>query len=228
MNIDRLFSLAEQARNLGGRHESLGSRDWYSIKNAKTDTATLDIYGPIGISYDGEGVTAAQFVKDLRDVTASSLDVHINSPGGLVFDGVTIYGALKSHKSTVNVSIDGLAASAASFVAMAGDDISIQKPAKMMIHDAQGIVIGNASDMHQMADLLDELSDTIAEIYSDRTDGTVDEWRTAMQAETWYSAEQAVASGLADRVVGDTKAAPESKSSQMIRARARLLTEGFK
>jgi ATP-dependent protease ClpP protease subunit len=96
----------------------------------------------------------------------------------------------------------------------------------MMIHDASGLTIGNASDMRQMADLLDELSNTIATIYADRAGGTTASWRTAMQAETWYGASEAVKAGLADRVANDTTAAPENLRSQRIRARARITLRG--
>ncbi|MFW5899545.1 MAG: phage major capsid protein, partial [Jiangellaceae bacterium] len=139
-------------------------------------------------------------------------DLHVNSPGGLVFDGVAIYSALRNHPATVDVSIDGLAASAASFVAMAGDSIAIEKPAKMMIHDAAGLVIGNAADMLEMATLLDELSDTIADIYAERAGGTAEQWRQRMRDETWFSAQQAVEAGLADQINNDT-AATNTESS---------------
>jgi ATP-dependent protease ClpP protease subunit len=217
MNLDGLIRLAERGRAMVRRPENRG--DWYRISNADADRAEVFIYDIID---SWGGVNANDFVQNLRAITAKSIDLHINSPGGLVFDAVAIYSALKNHSATVDVSIDGIAASAASFIAMAGDSIAIEKPAKMMIHDAGGLVFGNAADMRQMADLLDELSDTIAEIYADRAGGSVDSWRTAMKAETWYSASDAVKAGLADRVANDSKAAPEDRRSQQIRARARV------
>jgi ATP-dependent protease ClpP protease subunit len=108
---------------------------------------------------------------------------------------------------------------------MAGDTLAIEKPAKMMIHDASGLTIGNADDHREMADLLDELSDTIAGIYADRAGGDVAHWRDLMRAETWFGAAEAVEAGLADRVANDTSskpAAPEDGRSQLIRARARV------
>lgn len=221
MTLDKLTALAERGRKMVRRPVN-SSGDWYRITNATGDTAELFIYGLIGSDWDMEDVTAAAFIRDLKAITAKTIDLHINSPGGLVFDGVAIYSALKNHSSAVHVSVDGLAASAASFVAMAGDSIAIEKPAKMMIHDAGGLVLGNAQDMREMADLLDELSDTIAGIYADRAGGSVASWRTAMKAETWYSADAAVKAGLADRVANDSKvSAPEDRRSQQIRARAR-------
>lgn len=222
MSLDRAVALAERGRRMVTRPENVGG-DWYRIRNATGDRAELLIYGYIGDDWDG--VSAASFRSELSAITAKAIDVHINSGGGLVFDGVAIHAALKNHPATVDVTVDGIAASAASFVAMAGDTITIEKPAKLMIHDAAGVVIGNAADMREFADLLDELSDTIATIYADRAGGSVASWRDAMRAETWYSAADAVKAGLADRVANDT-AGPEDRRSQMIRARARVTLRG--
>ena len=220
MNDTRLTMLADRVRAMVRRPENHGP--WYRITNADPVRAEVFIYGPID-TYD---VSANDFVQQLHSITAKSIDLHINSPGGLVFDGVAIYSALKNHPATVDVTVDGIAASAASFVAMAGDSIAIEKPAKMMIHDAGGIVLGNAADMRQMADLLDELSNTIAEIYADRAGGPVATWRASMKAETWYSASEAVKVGLADRVANDGKASPDNRRSQQIRARAQVTLRG--
>jgi len=230
MSIDltRLEALAARIPRPEKRSERTALRSWYRFDNTKGERAELSIYGPID---DWEGVSAANFVRDLKAVTASAIDLHINSPGGLVFDAVAIYTALKRHPAEVDVHIDGLAASAASFVAMAGDSVEIEKPAKMMIHDARGVVIGNSADMREMATLLDELSDTIADIYADRSGHPAKQWRAAMQKDTWYSAEQAVKAGLADRVAGTKDVAqsepPATNSfkSQLVRARARVALE---
>lgn len=230
--LDRLTALAARGRNIGrpsaggpGPAAVAGTAagsPWYRIRNAvDDDRAQVYLYDFI----DPWGVNAADFVAELRAVSAPTIDLHINSGGGLVFDAVAIYSALRNHAARVETFVDGLAASAASFVAMAGDTITIEKPAKMMIHDASALVWGNAQDMADAAELLDELSDTIAAIYADRAGGTVGKWRDAMKATTWYSAAQAVAAGLADRVAGDTgttEAAPEDRRSQAIRARARV------
>lgn len=200
---------------------------WYRISNATGERAELFIYGAID---DWDGTSAASFTKELKAVTAPSIDLRINSPGGLVFEAVAIYSAIKRHPATVDVHVDGLAASAASFVAMAGDSIEIEKPAKMMIHDAQGLTIGNAEDMRTMADLLDELSDTIAGIYAERSGKPASQWRTAMKATTWYSATDAVKAGLADRLAGESDTPANSLRSQLVRARhnARVALEGVK
>jgi len=214
---DRLTALADRGRRLVKRPENRAG-DWYRITNAAEDRAEVFIYDFI----DDFGVNANDFVRDLRAVTAKAIDLHINSGGGFVFDAIAIYSALKNHAATIDVFVDGVAASAATFIAQAGDTVTIEKPAKMMIHDAAGLVLGNAADMREMADLLDELSDTIAGIYADRAGGTVASWREAMRETTWYGAADAVKAGLADRVANDTKAAPEDRRSQQIRARARV------
>ena len=233
MNAHRLRELANRGRAMtAGRdaaHRGVWARssNWWKIGNAAGDRAEVFIYGYIGDDWAEEDVTAASFVKTLRGITAPAIDLRVNSPGGAVFDGIAIYTALLEHPATIDVHVDGVAASAASFVSMAGDSVVMTKPAKMMIHDASGIVLGNAADMQAMAELLDELSDTIATIYADRAGGTTATWRDAMKAETWYSAANAVEAGLADRVEHDATAPPpEDRQSQLIRARARLLLKG--
>jgi ATP-dependent protease ClpP protease subunit len=177
-----------------------GRNEWYRITNATaTAPARIDLFDEIGWF----GITAADFVRDLAGVTGD-LEVHVNCPGGDVFDGVAIYNALLNHDGTVTVNIDGLAASAASFIVQAASpgQLVIAKTASMMIHDAFGLAIGNAADMREMADLLDAQSGNIAGIYADRSGKPVDEWRAAMLAETWYVGQEAVDAGLADRVQG--------------------------
>jgi len=201
---------------------------WFRIDNATAaapETTPVYLYDEIGMW----GVTAADFVQALAGVTTPALDLHINSPGGSVFDGIAIHAALVNHTATVNTVVDGIAASAASFIAMAGDTRSIEKPASMMIHDASGLVLGNAGDMRAMADVLDQLSNAIAGIYADRAGGTPADWRASMLAETWYTSDQAVTAGLADTVLNDNAPAPDApadRRSQLIRARARVTLRG--
>jgi ATP-dependent protease ClpP protease subunit len=139
------------------------------------------------------------------EVTASVINLHINSPGGSVFDGLAIYNALKDHTAEVRVTVDALAASAASFIAQSGDNIRMGRQAMMMIHDASGFTVGNAKDHREMANLLDKLSDAIAEIYADRTGFPTAHWRNAMLVETWYSAQEAVDAMLADETTKGSK-----------------------
>jgi len=174
-----------------------GRNDWYRITNALGDApATIHVYDEIGFW----GVTASDFVAELAALDVSAIDVHINSPGGEIFDGIAIMNALRAHRATVTTYVDSLAASIASVIAMAGDRIVMAPNSQMMIHDGSGFCIGDAADMREMADLLDRQSDNIAAVYADKAGGTVEEWRARMTAETWYTAAEAVEAGLADEI----------------------------
>lgn len=171
---------------------------WYEIKNIAAERAEVSIYDEIGFW----GITASDFVRDLQSVQAKSIELHISSPGGDVFDGIAILNALRQHPAKVDVVIDGLAASAASFIAMAGDTVKVAPNAMIMIHEASGVVIGNAEDMIEMAALLDKTSENIANVYAQRAGGTAEDWRAAMRVETWYTDQEAVDAGLADEILG--------------------------
>ena len=175
------------------------ARTWYRIEN-KADTAEVFLYDEIG----AWGISAGDFAKELGEVTAKSIDLRLNTPGGEVFDGLAIFNALQRHPARVTVHIDGLAASIASVIAMAGDEILIDRYAQMMIHEAHAIAVGSTKDMSAMAKLLDEYSDNIAAIYSSRAGGDKTGWRERMKAETWFSASEAVKAGLADRIAETT------------------------
>ncbi|MEV0618550.1 head maturation protease, ClpP-related [Nonomuraea sp. NPDC050404] len=181
---------------------------WYELKNLAADVAEVSIYDEIG----AWGVTASEFCRDLQGVTARTLELHINSPGGDVWDGLAILNSLRQHPATVNVTIDGLAASAASFIAMAGDTVVMAPQSMFMIHEASGLVIGNSQDMADMAALLDKASANIAQVYAQRAGGDVEDWRAAMRAETWYSDREAVEAGLADAVLGEAE--PQAKKPE--------------
>lgn len=175
---------------------------WWNITN-KMDLgqpSLVSIYDEIGML----GVSAGDFLAELAGVNGD-LDVHINSPGGDVFDAIAIYNTLKARKGTVAVTIDGLAASAASFIAQAATPGHLEMApfAKMMIHDGFAMGIGNAADMRNLAKQLDDASDNIAAIYAERTGKPASYWRAKMKEETWYSDTEAVADGLADRVRGN-------------------------
>lgn len=185
--------------------ERSGRTDWYRLQNKAGETPKLYIYDEIG--YWGD--TAKDLVDALRDVSGDTLDVHLNSPGGDIFDGLAIYQALKDHKATVTVHVDGLAASIASVIAMAGDKVIMAPKASLMIHDGWTMSVGNAADLRKAADLLDKQSDVIASVYADRSGQPSEFWRAAMLEETWYTADEALAAGLVDEVEGKEKAAEE-------------------
>src|SRR3954451_13791039 len=202
------FFTADQVRMLEGlRHKVRfdgGSRYRFHGENppkrvanelpagpVENGTAVLRLYDPID-SWGGEwGVSAKEFTTALDQLPADvhTIQLHVNSPGGEVFDGIAILNALRNHSAKVIAVVDGIAASAASFIAAGADEVVMGKNAELMIHDARGISIGNAADMQQMADLLNHLSDNIARVYTAKAGGKVEDWRQAMLAETWYSAE---------------------------------------
>lgn len=190
------------------------SRPWFKIKSQADDAggdaavAELFIYEEIGDSWWG-GVSAKDLANDLAALEADTIRVFINSPGGAAWDGIAIMNALRRHKARVEIVVDGLAASAASVIAMAGDHITMNRGSELMIHDAWGFAMGNAADMEEMTNVLHKLSDSIADTYAGRAGGTRVKWRDLMQAETWYTAEEAVTAGLADEWV-DAPAASAS------------------
>lgn len=177
------------------------AQPWYQIRNSAAGAdgpAEILIYDEIDSWF---GVSAEALARDIAALDDSrELRVRINSPGGNVFDGVAILNALRGHPGKVTVIVDSLAASAASFIAMGGDEVVMNRDAEMMIHKASGLVVGGADDMRQQADLIDRLNDKMANIYAERAGGTVEDWLAIMAAETWYSADEAVEAGLADRV----------------------------
>lgn len=179
----------------------------YSLKAKADSSAEIYIYEDVGESWWG-GVTAGQFAQDLKALGAvTTIDLHINSAGGDVFDGVAIYSLLNNHPAKVIAHIDGLAASIASVIAMAGDEIRISQAAFVMIHDAWGVSIGNAIDMRRMADLLDTTSGQITDVYAARTKQGRAQLREWMQAETWFTGAEAVANGFADAMDENLKIA---------------------
>lgn len=178
----------------------------YSMK-AQGPEADVYIYEDVGESWFG-GVSAKTFADDLRALgKVETINLHINSYGGEVFEGVTIYSQLVNHPARVVTHIDGIAASIASVIAMAGDEIRIAAAGFVMIHDASGGVFGRSGDMRRMADLLDTITGTIADVYVARTKAAADQLRAWMDAETWFTAAEAVEHGFADSMVENLKVA---------------------
>lgn len=180
-----------------------GRQQWYRMA-VQDSTATIDLYDAIGGYW---GVSAAEFVRELRALDVETIELHVNSPGGDVYDGIAMRSALRSHPARVVAYVDGLAASAASFVLTGADEVVMGQHTEQMIHDAWGLAIGNAGDMTRMAADLDRVSDNIASMYAGRGTLSTEEFRALMLEETWLSAEEAVALGLADRVDEDEEEA---------------------
>lgn len=185
---------------------------WFEVRSAAAGAsgdggaATVFIFDEIGGSF---GVDAKSFVDELEAIDASQINVRINSPGGSVFDALTIANGLRHHPARVRTYVDGLAASAASVIAVAADPLDertdsggvIMMPgSQMMIHDASNTMDGNAEDNRKNSIFLDRQSDNIAELYQLRGGGDAQQWRDLMVAETWLFGREAVELGLADRV----------------------------
>lgn len=146
------------------------------------------------------GITAQDFSRDLRAITASRIKVHINSPGGSVFEGLAIYNALKSTRATIETYADALAASIASVIFQAGEKRVMAPHSRLMIHEASSGAEGNADEIRKLVERLDDASVNIATLYASRAGKTAEEWRDLMRAETWFTEEQAVEAGLADSI----------------------------
>lgn len=174
------------------------------IKSAKKDDGvTINMYSTIGEYGDGSGMTAKIVNGILRKAEGADVTVNINSPGGDFFEGIAINTILKEYEGNVNVRVVGLAASAASIVAMAGDEIEIAKSGFLMIHNAWTIALGNKNDMQDVADMLTKFDKSMAGLYAARTG--MDEKRIAkmMDHETWLQGGEAVEMGFASALLGE-------------------------
>ncbi len=191
---------AERLSVLAKRDRTKAATDWYSVAALDASTTEVMIYDEIG----EWGVTAREFVADLRGITTPNITVRINSPGGSIFDGFAIYNALLSHPARVKSSIEGVAASAASFIAQAGDEIEAAEASTMMVHGGSGMCWGKAADMREMAELLDKLDGQMAAIYAQRTERPAAEWLAQMSVDTWYTSAEALAAGLVDSIAQRT------------------------
>lgn len=176
---------------------------------AATPTAPAEIllYDEIGLW----GVSASDFAAALKDAGPGDVKVRINSPGGDVFDGLAIYNMLLAHRGNVTTSVDGLAASAASYIAMAGDPVSMAERSQMMIHNAWGLVVGNRHDMTKNADIMGRIDGQLAGIYADKTGKPIGDVSAMMDAETWFTAAEALDQGFCNAVVVPPKASASVK-----------------
>lgn len=176
--------------------------------SAKSGRGEIYLYGVIGQTFFSDGVSATQFKDDLKALgSVTSIDLRINSEGGDVMDGRTMYNLLAEHKARITVYVDGLAASIASLIAMAGDEIRMGDGTFMMIHNPWSMAVGNASDMRRMADLLDSVANTLIDTYTARTKGNRDQIKTWMEDETWMTAQESVERGFATVVAEPVRVA---------------------
>ena len=201
-------------------------RNWYSMQAlAAPNAAEISIYDEIGMW----GVTAKQFISDLKALgDVKDITVSINSPGGSVFDGLTIYNALRASGANVTVKVMGIAASIASIIAMAGKKIVMPENSFMMIHNPLNGIYGNADDMREMADILDKVGSSLVATYVARTGKSEEEVKALMDAETYMTAAEAKELGFADEVIPavEAKAAFEvDRLPEHIQAALRMKVE---
>ena len=206
--------------------------DWlyYAPANAAGDPATVQIFDQIGEDwFGGSGLSAKQFSDVLAEVGNGPLLVEINSPGGNVWDGLSIYNQLRGRKAPVTTRVVGIAASIASIIALAGDRVEMAEASLMMIHDPSGMASGTSEDMRKMADALDQHAEVLVGVYHKKTGRSAESIRAAMKSETWFTTAEAVAFGLVDKPIKQlamaakwhpravTKTAPETVKNNLRR-----------
>ena len=195
---------------------------WYEIKAAAPvaegeapKPAEVLIYGNIGDRWNEDGVVASELVRDLSALQADTINLRINSYGGSVPDGLAIYNALRRHKAAVNVFVDGVAISCASYIAMAGDTITMAKNSQMMIHAPWTFAYGNSNDMREQADILDRYAKAMASAYADKSGKTYEDALALLTdgKDHWFLADEAKAEGFADEVGEEVAVAASLASS---------------
>lgn len=205
--LERLFSAA------ANRNRTPNYR-----MRAQGDAGEIYLYDTIGESWWGGGISAKRFADDLKALgKVKTIDVRINSDGGDVFDGRAIYAHLAEHPARIVAHVDGIAASIASLIAMAGNEIRMADGAFMMIHNAWGIAVGDGPEMRRMGDLLDSVSGSIADTYVARTKQGRTDVVAWMNEETWMTGQQAVDRGFADVLDEPVKAAASVRDASMFR-----------
>lgn len=191
---------------------------------ASDEPSTISIFDPIGVDFwTGEGVTAKRISAALRSIgPENDVIVNINSPGGDLFEGLAIYSLFREHKGNVTVKVLGLAASAASIIAMAGDEIQIARAGFFMVHNTWVMAVGNRHDLRDIADTLEPFDFAMADIYTARTGLDPKAVQKKMDAETWVNGSAAVDEGWADSLL-PSDAVRENKAAKAERAAPYLL-----
>lgn len=178
------------------------------VRNESGDETTIYLYDVIDPFW---GVSAKQFVKELNAIKSPTINLRINSPGGDVFDGRAIATAIAQHPSKIVAHIDGLAASAASYVAISAKEVVMAPGTFLMIHNAWTIAFGNKEELKAVADILEKIDTSLVDTYAAETGADKDQIKAWMDAETWFTADEAVAEGFADRI--STPAAGDEEKS---------------
>lgn len=228
MSLRKLPEVKAECEVIKGFQWDVASRAleaWASSPRAASqDEATISILGAIGSDPYGDAFSAKRMAGALRAIGPRPVSVQINSPGGDFFEGVAIYNLLREHQEAVNVSIIGVAASAASFIAMAGDTVGMGRGSLLMVHNAWGAVIGNKNDFRAAADTFEKFDASMRSIYSQRTGLSDARLSELMDAETFMTAEEAVSHGFADSMTDDAGAAAAAAGTLHVSARNRIET----
>lgn len=197
----------------------------------KEDERTISVYDVIGHDYwTGEGVTAKRISGALRALGKGAITVNVNSPGGDMFEGLAIYNLLREHDGEVTVKVLGLAASAASVIAMAGDKVQIARAGFLMIHNAWVMAVGNRHDLSDLAATLKPFDDAMAGIYAARTGKDAKAMAKLMDSETWIGGETAIEDGFADELLPSdqvSKGAAKASASAVRRIESALRASGM-
>lgn len=192
---------------------------------------TISVYDVIGYDWwTGEGVTAKRIASALRNMGPGPVTVNVNSPGGDMFEGLAIYNLLREHDGEVTIKVLGLAASAASIIAMAGDTVQIARAGFLMIHNCWVIAQGNRHDLREFADTMEPFDAAMADIYAARSDQDLQEVQRQMDGETWIGGSQAIEQGYADELLPSDqlgKADTKASSSAVRRIEAALRAQGL-
>lgn len=224
--------------------ENAKSKNLFNIQNKSVTEAEIIIYGPIGDSFwDDSAVSAKQFSDELSKLpaTINKIVLRLNSPGGSVFDGMAIYERLKQHKATIEVRIDGIAASIASIIAQAGDSIIIGEGSMMMIHKPSTGLYGNRDDFEKVIRTLDKIEEQMTSIYARKSGMARGEISIMLEDDYWMTAEEAIQKGFATDLAGESenlrvaasmvkdakwinmRKAPEIKDTKLVKKRAGTL-----
>ena len=197
----------------------------FKISN-EAERATVYVYGVIGDSWDeDEANRAKEFSQTLDALSPKPIDIRIDSPGGDVFEGYAIASAINRYEGETHAFIDGIAASAASYIAVMADKVTMNDFSAFMIHNAWGIVVGNRNDMRAMADEMEGIDDSIARIIASRTGMELDAVKDAMDAETWYFGNDALENGFCDEVI-ETERRIAARIDGKIAARFKNIPDG--
>lgn len=179
---------------------------------AQSGENTITIFDVIGEDWWGDGVSANRIAAALRSLGGDDVTVHINSPGGDMFEGLAIYNLLREYKGKVTVKVLGLAASAASIIAMAGDEVQIGRGAFLMIHNAWIVAAGNRNDFREYADYLEPFDKAMADIYAARSGMPVEEIQSLMDKESFIGGGDSVEKGLADALLSSDEITSDDES----------------